>query len=123
MAQQANGYDCGVSVLAATRELATRLVNGQAPEAGTLQLGDVVADRPALQVRLGGNPLLTKTMRRTRNSIWPGRGRRRRVRETKANGKPGGGRGSSGGSAEAEEPGPHRRAGRSHRGRERGGYR
>ena len=54
MARQSNGYDCGVAVLAATRELVARLARGQAPEAATLHLGDVVADRPVLQARLGG---------------------------------------------------------------------
>ncbi len=87
MAQQANGYDCGVSVLAATRELATRLVNGQAPEAGTLQLGDVVADRPALQVRLGGQPAADEDDETDEEPDLAGIAAAT-PRETKANGKP-----------------------------------
>ncbi|MDK1390148.1 hypothetical protein QN224_33270, partial [Sinorhizobium sp. 8-89] len=56
VAQQTNNFDCGVSVLTATRALVARLASGQAPEAGTLQLGDVIADRAALQARLGAQP-------------------------------------------------------------------
>ncbi|MGO7740828.1 Ulp1 family isopeptidase, partial [Rhizobium johnstonii] len=49
MKQQRNGYDCGVFVLAATRELVRRLQQQAQP---TLDLDDLVADRQALRNRL-----------------------------------------------------------------------
>ncbi|MFF0923534.1 Ulp1 family isopeptidase [Rhizobium leguminosarum] len=48
MTQQTNSHDCGVFVLAATREMAQRLQQGQ-PE---LDLDNLVADRQALRNRL-----------------------------------------------------------------------
>ncbi|WP_225119119.1 XopAD/skwp family type III secretion system effector [Bradyrhizobium sp. BRP22] len=50
MAQQQNGYDCGVFLLDATRALVGRLAQGQWPE--QLQLDNLVADRQALGNRL-----------------------------------------------------------------------
>jgi hypothetical protein len=56
LAQQTNGYDCGVSVLAATRELVFRMARGQAPDPDMLNLSGLVADRREVQIRLGGQP-------------------------------------------------------------------
>jgi len=56
MAQQQNGYDCGVFVLDATRTLVRRLAEGQQPE--QLRLDNIVADRQALRGRLGAFPRL-----------------------------------------------------------------
>ncbi|NEJ25726.1 hypothetical protein GR247_37440 [Rhizobium leguminosarum] len=58
MAQQVNGYDCGVSVLEATRELVTRLANSQPRERASLDLRSVVADRTALLARHGARPAI-----------------------------------------------------------------
>ncbi|MCH4561296.1 Ulp1 family isopeptidase [Mesorhizobium jarvisii] len=58
MAPQDNGYDCGVLVLEATRELATRLANSQPPEAASLDLRSVLADRSALRARHGAQPAI-----------------------------------------------------------------
>ncbi|ULJ74446.1 shikimate kinase [Rhizobium gallicum] len=52
MAQQRNGYDCGVYVVEATRELARRLAQEPRPGRALLHLDDLVADRQALQERL-----------------------------------------------------------------------
>ncbi len=53
VAPQRNGYDCGVAVLAATRELVTRLTNKEPPESASLDLRNVVTDRAALMARHG----------------------------------------------------------------------
>ncbi len=50
MAQQQNGYDCGVFLLEATRELVGRLAQGGEPE--QVHLDSVVANRQALGDRL-----------------------------------------------------------------------
>ncbi|WP_430650218.1 Ulp1 family isopeptidase [Bradyrhizobium lablabi] len=50
MAQQQNGFDCGVFVLRATRTLVRRLAEGQRPE--ELHLDNIAADRQALRDRL-----------------------------------------------------------------------
>ncbi|MBB4444186.1 MULTISPECIES: zeta toxin family protein [Rhizobium] len=52
MAQQDNGYDCGVFVLDATRALAARLAEGERPGSQPLHLDTLVADRQALLDRL-----------------------------------------------------------------------
>lgn len=54
MAQQQNGYDCGVFVLDATRALVRRLAEGEQPE--QLRLSNIGADRQALRDRLGAFP-------------------------------------------------------------------
>ncbi|UVK49061.1 hypothetical protein BPNPMPFG_006744 (plasmid) [Mesorhizobium sp. AR07] len=58
MAQQSNGYDCGVFVLEATHELVTRLANSQPPEGASLDHRSVVADRTALLARHGARPAI-----------------------------------------------------------------
>ncbi|MGX9432667.1 Ulp1 family isopeptidase, partial [Bradyrhizobium sp. LeoA1S1] len=50
MAQQRNGYDCGVYVVDGTRELVRRLAEG--PQPNLWNLDEVVADRQQLQRRL-----------------------------------------------------------------------
>ncbi|MGO7740945.1 Ulp1 family isopeptidase, partial [Rhizobium johnstonii] len=65
MAQQGNGYDCGVLVLDATRELVTRLLNGE-PE--SLDLRSVVADRTALLAGSGPDEIAALMPRRPRQS-------------------------------------------------------
>ncbi|KAB1083993.1 hypothetical protein F4V91_25285 [Neorhizobium galegae] len=52
MARQQNGYDCGVFMLEATRELARRLAQEPRPRHEMLHLDNLVADRQALQERL-----------------------------------------------------------------------
>ncbi|MDX0931809.1 hypothetical protein GOL93_32660 [Sinorhizobium medicae] len=52
MAQQDNGYDCGVFVVDATRALAARLAEGERPGSQPLHLDTLVADRQALLDRL-----------------------------------------------------------------------
>ncbi|MGY5795669.1 Ulp1 family isopeptidase, partial len=52
MAQQDNGYDCGVFVVDATRALAARLAEGERPGSQPLHLDALVADRQALLDRL-----------------------------------------------------------------------
>ncbi|VIO79212.1 shikimate kinase [Bradyrhizobium ivorense] len=54
MAQQQNGYDCGVFVLDATRALVRRLAEGEQP--AQLRLSNIGADRQALRDRLGAFP-------------------------------------------------------------------
>ncbi|MBM2715381.1 hypothetical protein JQK88_30090 [Mesorhizobium caraganae] len=49
MAQQQNGYDCGLFVLDGTRELTRRLAEQSRPR---LNLENLVTDRRALQQRL-----------------------------------------------------------------------
>jgi hypothetical protein len=48
MAQQQNGYDCGVFALDPTRELVRRLAEGHQPE--QLCLNNIVGDRQALWI-------------------------------------------------------------------------
>ncbi|WP_284284349.1 shikimate kinase, partial [Mesorhizobium amorphae] len=52
MARQRNGHDCGVYVVAATRELARRLAQEPQPGHALLHLDNLVADRQALLERL-----------------------------------------------------------------------
>ncbi|WP_224741419.1 Ulp1 family isopeptidase [Bradyrhizobium sp. 2S1] len=52
MAQQRNGYDCGVFVVDGTRALVRQLEQGREPD--LLNLSNVVANRQALQNRLRG---------------------------------------------------------------------
>ncbi|WP_342342500.1 Ulp1 family isopeptidase [Mesorhizobium amorphae] len=52
MAKQHNGYDCGVFMLEATRELARRLAQEPRLRRESLHLDNLVADRQALQERL-----------------------------------------------------------------------
>lgn len=52
IAQQRNGYDCGVYVLDGTRDLVSQLTQGQRPE--LLNLNNLIPDRQALQNRLSG---------------------------------------------------------------------
>ncbi|WP_353642675.1 Ulp1 family isopeptidase [Mesorhizobium sp. WSM2239] len=54
MAQQRNGYDCGVFLLDATRALAAGLEQGQRPD--EVHLNDLVGDRQALRQRLRTHP-------------------------------------------------------------------
>ncbi|WP_244571573.1 Ulp1 family isopeptidase, partial [Mesorhizobium carmichaelinearum] len=54
MAQQLNGYDCGVFLLDATRALAAGLEQGQQPD--EVHLNDLVGDRQALRQRLRTDP-------------------------------------------------------------------
>ncbi|WP_271575561.1 Ulp1 family isopeptidase [Bradyrhizobium sp. CCBAU 11361] len=54
LAQQENGYDCGVFVVDGTRALVGRLAQGERPEHEPLDLDNLVADRRALQDRLRG---------------------------------------------------------------------
>lgn len=53
--RQQNGYDCGVFVVDATRALVRRLAQGERPGREPLHLDHLVADRPALQDRLGAD--------------------------------------------------------------------
>ncbi|WP_225153846.1 Ulp1 family isopeptidase [Bradyrhizobium sp. NBAIM08] len=52
IAQQRNGYDCGVYVVDGTRDLVGQLMQGQRPE--LLNLNNLIPDREALQNRLRG---------------------------------------------------------------------
>ncbi|MCA6103624.1 Ulp1 family isopeptidase [Bradyrhizobium australafricanum] len=52
IAQQQNGYDCGVFVLDGTRALIGRLNQGERPQHEALHLVNLIADRQALQDRL-----------------------------------------------------------------------
>ncbi|GLR46147.1 hypothetical protein GCM10007880_66650 [Mesorhizobium amorphae] len=52
MARQRNQHDCGVFVVDGTRALVQRLVDGERPDHEPLHLGNLVADRQALQNRL-----------------------------------------------------------------------
>ncbi|WP_420965356.1 Ulp1 family isopeptidase [Bradyrhizobium sp. B120] len=63
MTWQRNGHDCGVFVVDGTRTLARRLAEGQRPDDEPLHLDNLVADRQALQDRLGGR---AHSRRRTR---------------------------------------------------------
>ncbi|OCK53937.1 Ulp1 family isopeptidase [Bradyrhizobium sp. LMTR 3] len=56
MAQQRNGYDCGVFVVDGTRALVGRLAQGEGSEHEPLHLDNLVADRQALQDRLRAHP-------------------------------------------------------------------
>lgn len=58
MAQQQNGYDCGVFVVDGTRALVGRLGQGERPEHEPLHLDNLVTDRQALQDRLRSHPRL-----------------------------------------------------------------
>ncbi|WP_024520499.1 XopAD/skwp family type III secretion system effector [Bradyrhizobium sp. Tv2a-2] len=53
--RQQNGYDCGVFVVDATRALVRRLAQGERPGREPLHLDHLVANRPALQDRLGAD--------------------------------------------------------------------
>ncbi|TIL47329.1 MAG: hypothetical protein E5Y73_34455, partial [Mesorhizobium sp.] len=75
MAPQGNGYDCGVSVLEATRELVSRLANSQPPEGASLDLRSVVADRTALLARHGARPAIVLEQRDTASNLKPKRGK------------------------------------------------
>ncbi len=56
MALQANGYDCGVAVLAGTRALIDTLPSVGGLSAETLDLSSVSIDRASVQSLLGGQP-------------------------------------------------------------------
>ncbi len=58
MAEQANGYDCGVAVLAATRALIGTLPTGLLPDNRMLDLSLVDIDRGLVQTLLGGQPAI-----------------------------------------------------------------
>nr|WP_256576105.1 Ulp1 family isopeptidase [Bradyrhizobium sp. CCGUVB23] len=64
MAQQQNGYDCGVFVVDGTRALVGRLAQSQRP--ALRHLDNLVVDRPALQERLMGDAPLSRPPRRRR---------------------------------------------------------
>ncbi|MGY8663522.1 Ulp1 family isopeptidase [Bradyrhizobium sp. UFLA05-109] len=56
MAQQQNGYDCGVFLVDGTRALVGRLAQGERPQHEPLHLDSLIADRQVLQNRLSGRP-------------------------------------------------------------------
>ncbi|MGX9415118.1 Ulp1 family isopeptidase, partial [Mesorhizobium sp. 14Arga] len=74
MAQQQNGYDCGVFVLEATRALVGQLAQEGLPTQRPRHLDNLVGDRRALQDRIGPHPTAMEESRpQTASSSKPKR--------------------------------------------------